>query len=232
MSFGVTPREIVEAVSRRLIALFDNPPEDTSLLEPKLRTIAEAIKRGIPPDVKAKLIAGIRESAAGLAMLYFTFASGRTLGIFSGRFAFKLHKEDEGNPETLVSYQRVRRYSGSSIARWLDPITGGSQPNWLLRYLQRCISAVETRSQFRARREVPPPKAKHRSCSITVWPAPKGTWFELFLSLETCEEDRERKLRSTVQKALSDKPQDYSAYGPIAAKVFGWLATAILRSHG
>lgn len=66
MSFGVTPREIVDAVSRRLMTLFDNPPEDTSLLEPKLRMIAEAIKRGIPPDVKAELIAGIRESAAQL----------------------------------------------------------------------------------------------------------------------------------------------------------------------
>lgn len=37
-------------------------------------------------------------------MLYFTFSSGRTLGIFSGRFAFKLVKKDDGDSEALVNH--------------------------------------------------------------------------------------------------------------------------------
>lgn len=62
--FGVTPIEINKAMKRRLTALIENPPEDISDLDPKLRVILEIVKKGIPPEIKAKIRVGLKETAA------------------------------------------------------------------------------------------------------------------------------------------------------------------------
>lgn len=64
--FGVTPREVVEAASRRLITLLDDPPQDSSLFGHKLQLIIEAVKKGLSPELKESLVAGVREVAATL----------------------------------------------------------------------------------------------------------------------------------------------------------------------
>jgi hypothetical protein len=65
LSFGVTPEQIVSALADSFSSLIDNPPDDTSVFEPKVRLILEAVKRGITPELKKELLAGIREVAAG-----------------------------------------------------------------------------------------------------------------------------------------------------------------------
>lgn len=62
----MTPVDIVEALSRRMADLIENPPDDTSQLEPKVRLIVDTVKRGIPPEVRAELIEGLKETADSL----------------------------------------------------------------------------------------------------------------------------------------------------------------------
>lgn len=64
MSYGLTPVDIVQALSRRMVNLIEKPPEDTSQLEPKVRLIVETVKRGISPEVKAEILQGIKDTAA------------------------------------------------------------------------------------------------------------------------------------------------------------------------
>lgn len=64
LSFGVTPEQIVSALADNFSSLIENPPEDVSVFEPKVRLVLEAVKRGISPDLKKELLAGIREVAA------------------------------------------------------------------------------------------------------------------------------------------------------------------------
>ncbi|OAI20625.1 MULTISPECIES: DUF2971 domain-containing protein [Methylomonas] len=45
-----------------MLGLIRQPPQDASKLEPKLRLIVEAVKRGISDEVQAELIAGIEDS--------------------------------------------------------------------------------------------------------------------------------------------------------------------------
>lgn len=61
MSFGITPEEIVQALSRQTIELIEHPPEDTSNLQPKLRLIVETVKKGISQDLKIELLEGIKD---------------------------------------------------------------------------------------------------------------------------------------------------------------------------
>ncbi|HHT9144876.1 MAG TPA: hypothetical protein ACFYD4_04230 [Candidatus Wunengus sp. YC61] len=63
LSFGITPAEIVEALARRFASLIEHPPEDTSDLEPKLRLIVDTVKRGIPPELRSEMIAGLKETS-------------------------------------------------------------------------------------------------------------------------------------------------------------------------
>jgi hypothetical protein len=63
MSFGLTPVDIVQALSRRMADLIENPPEDTSQLEPKVRLIVETVKKGIRPEVRAELLEGLKTAA-------------------------------------------------------------------------------------------------------------------------------------------------------------------------
>jgi len=62
--FGVTTAEITKALMCRVAALIESPPEDTSDMSPKVRLIVETVKRGITPELKAKLLAGLEESAS------------------------------------------------------------------------------------------------------------------------------------------------------------------------
>jgi hypothetical protein len=64
LSFGIAPEDIVQALGRRMAELIEHPPEDTSQLEPKVRFIVEAVKKGTSSTLKDELLAGLVESAA------------------------------------------------------------------------------------------------------------------------------------------------------------------------
>ena len=61
LSFGITPDEFVKASGRRMRDLIERPPEDTTHLLPKIGLIVEAVKKGIPTELKQKLLAGIED---------------------------------------------------------------------------------------------------------------------------------------------------------------------------
>lgn len=61
MSFGLTPEDIVRAISRRISMLIELPPDNTADLEPRLQRIVETVHRGVPPEVKEKMLASLRE---------------------------------------------------------------------------------------------------------------------------------------------------------------------------
>jgi Protein of unknown function (DUF2971) len=63
VTFGFTPDDVFQAASRHLTALIECPPEDTSQLQPKLRLIAETMKRNGAPEIRVKLLRGIQELA-------------------------------------------------------------------------------------------------------------------------------------------------------------------------
>lgn len=64
LSFGITAAHIFEALSARLAYLLQHPPTDTSALAPKVRLLVETVKKGIPPELLADLLAGLKEVAA------------------------------------------------------------------------------------------------------------------------------------------------------------------------
>lgn len=64
LSFGLTPSDIVEALSARMADLIENPPDDTSELTPGVRLIVDTVKRGIPSQLRAELLDGLKERAA------------------------------------------------------------------------------------------------------------------------------------------------------------------------
>ncbi len=64
LTFGVMPKEIVEAVSRRLTVLMESPPEDTSHLIPSIRFVIDTIKNSIPSEKKAEFIEIFKNAAA------------------------------------------------------------------------------------------------------------------------------------------------------------------------
>lgn len=66
LSFGVQPEEIVQALAGRVARLIQAPPEDTSMLEPRLRLIVDAVRNGVAPELKQELLAGIAEVAGSL----------------------------------------------------------------------------------------------------------------------------------------------------------------------
>jgi hypothetical protein len=65
--FGITSKEIVEALVRGFASLIEHPPEDTSELGPELQRIVDTVKGGIPPHVRSQMVAGLLETAASLA---------------------------------------------------------------------------------------------------------------------------------------------------------------------
>lgn len=64
LSFGVQATEVAAAVHRRVRALIEQPPDDTSRFEPKLRLILDTVKKGIAPELLAKMLEGLDEVAA------------------------------------------------------------------------------------------------------------------------------------------------------------------------
>jgi hypothetical protein len=66
LSFGISPEDIVRALVKRLSNLIEQPPEDTSKLEPKVRLIVDTVKKGISADLKAQLLASLEDSAETL----------------------------------------------------------------------------------------------------------------------------------------------------------------------
>ena len=63
MSFGITPENIMHALSLRMTELIESPPNDTSNLNPGVRLIMETVKKGIPEELKNELIEGIKDVA-------------------------------------------------------------------------------------------------------------------------------------------------------------------------
>lgn len=63
MSWGLAPADIVQALLRRMSNLIENPPEDTSQLEPKVRLIVDMVKKGMRPELIAELLERLKESA-------------------------------------------------------------------------------------------------------------------------------------------------------------------------
>ncbi len=63
MSFGITPENIMHALSLRMTELIESPPDDTSNLNPGVRLIIETVKKGIPEELKKELIDGIKDVA-------------------------------------------------------------------------------------------------------------------------------------------------------------------------
>lgn len=61
--------------------------------------------------------------------------------------------------------------------------------------------------------------------------SPQGAWFELFLAGES-QENKEKRLRQGIQKALAAQPRDFSTYGPIVASILGTIARLATRGHG
>ena len=64
LSYGLTPADIIEALSARMADLIENPPEDTSQLPPGVQLIVDTVKRGISPQLRAELLDGLTETAA------------------------------------------------------------------------------------------------------------------------------------------------------------------------
>lgn len=63
LSFGITPAQIIEALGRRCLSLLENPPENTSDLEPNLKTIVDTINHGIDLRLRTKMHAELKQSA-------------------------------------------------------------------------------------------------------------------------------------------------------------------------
>ncbi len=106
MSFGLTPVDIVQALSRRMADLIQNPPEDTSQLEPKVRLIVDTVKKGIPPEVRAERSGlGARSDAAGRRQFVeAAVAAGIPKGDYNGR--------DRGGAAGVVSLTQYTTRDG------------------------------------------------------------------------------------------------------------------------
>ncbi len=66
LSFGVTTKQLAQAVADQVVGLIENPPDDLAQLSPMLRAIVGAAKAKRSPELNAELIKSVRESAAEL----------------------------------------------------------------------------------------------------------------------------------------------------------------------
>jgi hypothetical protein len=66
LSFGIDSEQIVRAMVRRMASLIEQPPDDTSDLNPRLRVVIDLIKRGVPDSAKAKMLTGLQDLAETL----------------------------------------------------------------------------------------------------------------------------------------------------------------------
>lgn len=114
MSFGLTPTDIVQALSRRMADFVENPPEETSQLEPKIRLIVDTVKKGIQSEVKAELLEGLKETAASHR---FTSESMDALRAMWGAFipGFRILCLTESPAHVAMWYHYADRYRGVVI---------------------------------------------------------------------------------------------------------------------
>ena len=64
LSFGITPEELMQACGKRMTDLLEQPADDISSFQPKLQLILAAIKRGVSSELRAELLAGVRDVVA------------------------------------------------------------------------------------------------------------------------------------------------------------------------
>jgi hypothetical protein len=64
LSFGLTPKSIVDAFPQLMADMINRPPDDTSELNAGVKLIVDTVKKGVSEEVKAELLAGLREVAA------------------------------------------------------------------------------------------------------------------------------------------------------------------------
>jgi hypothetical protein len=61
LSFGLEPRDMVEACAPHMAGLVEHPPDDASQYSTEIQVIIEGVKRGIPNDLRAELLKGLRD---------------------------------------------------------------------------------------------------------------------------------------------------------------------------
>jgi hypothetical protein len=61
LSFGVTADALVKALARKVAQLIENPPDDTTCLEPKLRLIVDTVKRGVSSELRHQMLSGLQD---------------------------------------------------------------------------------------------------------------------------------------------------------------------------
>ena len=66
LSFGITADALVQAMARKMAQLIENPPGDTSRLEPNLRLIVDTVKEGISPELMDEMLSGIQDVESSL----------------------------------------------------------------------------------------------------------------------------------------------------------------------
>lgn len=66
LSFGVTARQLADAVANRVIGLIEHPPDDLSRLSPMLQGIVGVAKAKNSKELSAALIQSVREAAADM----------------------------------------------------------------------------------------------------------------------------------------------------------------------
>jgi hypothetical protein len=62
LSFGITADALGLALGAKMAQLIEDPPDETTQLVPELRLIVEMVKKGIPAQLKAEMLAGLRDS--------------------------------------------------------------------------------------------------------------------------------------------------------------------------
>lgn len=50
LSYGITPVQIIEALGKRCALLIENPPENTSDLNPDIKAIVDTVKMAFLPN--------------------------------------------------------------------------------------------------------------------------------------------------------------------------------------
>jgi hypothetical protein len=61
LSFGITVDALVQALARKMSHLIENPPDDTTRLEPKVRLIVETVKKGISAKLRAEIVSSLQD---------------------------------------------------------------------------------------------------------------------------------------------------------------------------
>src|SRR5262245_43309165 len=63
LSFGLTAKDVWDALARKIANLINFPPQDTSHLELKLRNVVDVARSGMPPEAKESVLEALRKGA-------------------------------------------------------------------------------------------------------------------------------------------------------------------------